>query len=212
MSIKFLVPEAGGFDSRLATYIYRVKDQIEIFHGKAWYTGSKSGLLVKQTMGKNMISKVPNEIASRLALQDPEKYTFYSFRWTSSTSAADGGAPTEQMIDFSGWKNGSMCTEYVSSSRLALVGLAKPKESSGSKEVMLKRPTWKRRPPSTRTMPCTARPVFSLVLVPLLWPTRRACRRPASNSYIFSIPAAANGNVNIKFVVLSNMSGGFITL
>jgi hypothetical protein len=91
-------------------------------------------------MGKNMISKVPNDRANRLALQDPEKDTFYSFRWTSSTSAADGGAPTEQMIDFFGWKNGSMCTEYVSSSKLAPGGLAKPKESSGSKEVMLKHP------------------------------------------------------------------------
>jgi hypothetical protein len=133
LSIKFLVPEAGGFASRLATYINQVKGQIEIFHGKAWYTGSKSGLLVKQTMGKNMISKVPNDRASRLALRDPEKYTFYSFRWTSCTSAADGGAPTEQMIDFLGCKNGSMYTEYVSSSKLAPGGLAKPKESSGSR-------------------------------------------------------------------------------
>jgi hypothetical protein len=134
LSIKFLVPEADGFASRLATYINLVKD------GKAWYKGSKSGLLIKQTMGKNMISKVPNDSASRLALQDPEKYTFYSFRWTGSTSAADGGAPTEQMIDIFSWKNGSMCTENESSSKLALGGLAKSKESSGSKEVMLKQP------------------------------------------------------------------------
>ncbi len=76
-------------------------------------------------MGKNMISKVPNDIASRLALQDPEKYTFHSFRRTRATSAADGGASTKQMVDFFGWKNGSMCTEYVSSSKPALVGMAK---------------------------------------------------------------------------------------
>lgn len=73
MSTKFLVPVAGGFASKLDTYINRVKDQMEIFHGKAWYTGRKSGLLVKQPMGKNMIAKVPNDIAIHLALQDPEK-------------------------------------------------------------------------------------------------------------------------------------------
>jgi hypothetical protein len=51
------------------------------------------------------------------------------------------------MVDFFGWKNGthgSMCTEYMSSSKPALVGmakrLAKPKESSGSKGVTLKQP------------------------------------------------------------------------
>jgi len=41
-----------------------------------------------------------------------------------------------------------MCTEYVSSSRLALGGLAKPKESSGSKEVMLKHPDLEEEKPA----------------------------------------------------------------
>ena len=217
MFTKFLVPEAGGFASKLATYINRVKDQLEIFHGKAWYTGRKSGLLVKQTMGKNMISKVPNDIASRLALQDPEKYTFHSFRRTSATSAADGGASTEQMVDFYGWKNGSMCTEYVSSSKPALVGmakrLAKPKESSGSKEVMLKQLDLEEEMPALdkdHAMYSEARIPFSVGSSSMA--DQNAITEASIKQAVSSIPAAANGNVNIKFVVLSNMSGGNITL
>lgn len=217
MSTKFLVPAAGGFASKLATYINRVKDELDIFHGKVWYTGRKFGVLVKQSMGKNSISKVPYNIASRLDLKHPEKYTFHSFRRTSATSAADGGASTEQMVDFFGWKNGSMCSEYVSSSKPALVGmakrLAKPKESSSSMEVMFKQPDLEEEMPALDEdyemyhkagIPCS---VGSSSMADPLAITEASIKQALS-----SIPAAANGNVSIKFVVLSNMSGGNITL
>ena len=67
---------------------------------------------------------MPHEVAKFLNLPEWEKYTFHSFRRTSATSAADAGASTEQLVDFFGWKNGSMCQEYISSSKPAILGMA----------------------------------------------------------------------------------------
>ena len=69
------------------------------------------------------MAKVPHEIAALLKLPNPSLYTFHSFRRTSATRAADAGATTEQLVDFYGWKNGSMCQEYISSSKPATVGI-----------------------------------------------------------------------------------------
>ena len=57
-------------------------------------------------------------------MPEPEKYTFHSFRRTAATSAADAGSSTEQLVNFFGWKNGSMCQEYISSSKPAILGMA----------------------------------------------------------------------------------------
>ncbi|XP_023336004.1 uncharacterized protein LOC111707184 [Eurytemora carolleeae] len=75
-------------------------------------------------MGKNSVFKVPHEIAALLKLPDPLKYTFHSFRRTSATRAADAWATTEQLVDFFGWKNASMSQEYITSSRPAILGMA----------------------------------------------------------------------------------------
>jgi hypothetical protein len=75
-------------------------------------------------MGKNKVSDVPHEIAKFLSVPECDKYTFHSFRRTAATSTADAGSSTEQLIDFFGWKNGSMCQEYISSSKPAIVGMA----------------------------------------------------------------------------------------
>ena len=71
-----------------------------------------------------MVGKVPHEVAKYLNFPEPETYTFHSFRRTSATSAADAGSTTEQMVDFFGWKNGSMCQEYISTSKPAILGMA----------------------------------------------------------------------------------------
>jgi hypothetical protein len=75
-------------------------------------------------MGKNKVSDVPHEIAKFLSVPECDKYTFHSFRRTAATSAADAGSSTEQLMDFFGWKNGSMCQEYISSSKPAILGMA----------------------------------------------------------------------------------------
>ena len=67
---------------------------------------------------------MPHEIAKVLSVPECDKYTFHSFRRTVATSAADAGSSTEQLVDFFGWKNGSMCQEYISSSKPAILGMA----------------------------------------------------------------------------------------
>jgi hypothetical protein len=73
-------------------------------------------------MGKKKLSDVPHEIPD--SVPECDKYTFHSFRRTAATSAADSGSSTEQLIDFFGWKNGSMCQEHISSSKPAILGMA----------------------------------------------------------------------------------------
>ncbi len=63
-STKFLVPEAGGYASQLAVYLNKVNNQLDIFQGRVWYTGRKHAMLTKTFMGRNMVGKVPHEIAA----------------------------------------------------------------------------------------------------------------------------------------------------
>jgi len=136
-SSKFLVPAAGGFADQLGNYLEKVHSQLGKFQGRVWFTGRKSPVLSSQPMGKNMVTKVPHELAILFNLPEPKTYTFHSFRRTSATSAADAGATTEQMVDFFGWKNGTMCQEYISSSKAAMLGMANKLSRSGEKEKEL---------------------------------------------------------------------------
>ena len=124
MSTKFLVPEEGGYAKKLEIYLSKVNNQLSKFQGRVWYTGRKHVELSSQYMGRNMVAKVPHKIAALYSIPDPMRYTFHSFRRTSATSAADAGATTEQLVDFFGWKNGSMCQEYISSSKPSIIGMA----------------------------------------------------------------------------------------
>jgi hypothetical protein len=75
-------------------------------------------------MGKNTVGKVPHDVARRLKLDNPDDYTFHSYRRTSATTAANGGMTSEQMQGFYGWKSASMCQEYISTSRPAIMRAA----------------------------------------------------------------------------------------
>jgi len=120
---KFVVPQEGGYADRLAVYIKKVNDDLQKFQGRVWFTCTPKALK-KQGMGLNMVGQVPHEVAKYLHFPEPETYTFHSFRRTSATTAADAGSTTEQMVDFFGWKNGSMCQEYISTSKPAILGMA----------------------------------------------------------------------------------------
>jgi site-specific recombinase XerD len=125
MESRFLVPEEGGYASQLGGYLSRVNLSLNKFSGRVWFTGTKQDLLKSQPMGRNMVAKIPHELASRFNLPNPAEYTFHSFRRTSATSAADGGSTSEQMIEFFGWKQAAMCQEYVSTSKHAIRNMAK---------------------------------------------------------------------------------------
>jgi hypothetical protein len=122
---RFLVPEEGRYAAQLALYLGKVNNQLKKYQGRVWYTGTKSDLFRNQVIGKNTMSKLPHEIATLFSMPNPALYSFHSFRRTSATSAADGGSSSAQMTDFFGWKNPSMCHEYVSSSKPAITSMAK---------------------------------------------------------------------------------------
>ena len=124
LETRFIVPEAGGYAAQLALYLFKVNDQLKLYQGRVWFTGTKSDKLKTVPMGKNTVAQVPHDIAALLGLANPSLYTFHSFRRTSATSAADGGSTAAQMTDFFGWKNTSMCHEYVSSSKPAITKMA----------------------------------------------------------------------------------------
>ena len=100
-------------------YLGKVNSNLNKFTGRVWWTGTKGETLRATPMGKNMIGKVPHDVATRLKLAKPEDYTFHSYRRTSATSAANGGMTSEQMQGFFGWKHASMCQEYISTSNPA---------------------------------------------------------------------------------------------
>jgi len=70
-----------------------------------------------------------------LGLPNPASYMFHSFRRTSATIAADAGSTTKQMVDFFGWKNSSMCQEYILSSKPAILVMANRLAGSGKKTL-----------------------------------------------------------------------------
>jgi len=121
---KFVVPQEGGYAERLSIYLKKVNEQLSKFQGRVWFTGTQSSHFKKQAMGINMLAKVPHELRMLLKLPEENHYSFHSFRRTSATSAADAGSTTEQLVDFFGWKNASMCQEYISSSKPAILGMA----------------------------------------------------------------------------------------
>ena len=53
-----------------------------------------------------------------------KSFTFHSFRRSAATAAADTGATAAQLTDFFGWKNPSMTTEYISTSKAAVNNMA----------------------------------------------------------------------------------------
>jgi hypothetical protein len=120
---KFVVPEEGGYAARLGIYIKKLNDELQKFQGRVWYTCTPKAVR-KQCMGGHTVENVPHQVAKYMNFPDPEIYTFHSFRRTAATNAADAGSTTEQLVDFFGWKNGSMCQEYISSSKPAILGMA----------------------------------------------------------------------------------------
>ena len=79
---KLLIPRrqtgicyASVFDE----YLHSVKEILGQRTGRVWMTG-RSGAFVKTPMGKNILGKIPHEIAEYLKLESPKNYTFHSFR------------------------------------------------------------------------------------------------------------------------------------
>ena len=106
-------------------YIRVIKETLGIFVVRLLWTGTAK-TFINQPMGKNMVAKVPSDMAERINLNnDNGEYTFHSFRRSAATAVADSGATSEQMRDFFGWSNTKMTNEYISTSKAAVINISK---------------------------------------------------------------------------------------
>ena len=124
-SSRFLIPrtDASGSAEIVDDYIKTIKETLGKFVGRLLWTGNAK-TFVNIPMGRNMVSKVPFDMAEKLNLDNAIGYTFHSFRRSAATAVADSGATSEQMRDFFGWSSTKMTTEYISTSKAAVMDVA----------------------------------------------------------------------------------------
>ncbi len=64
----FVVAAAGGFAHWLAIYLAKVNSDLNKYTRQVWWTGTKGIHLIAVPMGKNMVGKVPHDVATRMGL------------------------------------------------------------------------------------------------------------------------------------------------
>ena len=109
---RYLVPNEGPAEV-VSSYIKPINDDLGVFSSRVFYRGNHMAFF-STLIGKNLVSKVPAEVAQLLKRENPNTFTFHSLRRTSATIAVDQGASMQQMTDFYGWSNTNMPQEYVS--------------------------------------------------------------------------------------------------
>jgi integrase len=97
-------------------YFSRYRETIEEPHGRL-FRQFANGKFTKAPMGKNTISGFPKEIATFLALENPNSYTGHSLRVTSATVLADEGANNLALKRHGRWTSESVAEEYVRNSK-----------------------------------------------------------------------------------------------
>ena len=60
-------------------------------------TGNSQSMFINAPIGANILKKVPNFIAMKLQLPNPESYKSHSVRHTAATIGAENGCTTEQL-------------------------------------------------------------------------------------------------------------------
>ncbi len=207
---RFIVPETGGYAAQLALYLFKVNNQLKLYQGRVWFTGTKSDKLKTVPMGRNTISQVPHDIAALLGLVNPSLYTFHSFRRTSARSAADGGSTAAQMTNFFGWKNPSMCHKYVSSSKPAITKMAQML-AAYSENFNMEDPEVEMEVEVEVAQLAEVAEVAEVAAAglppPVTLPTSNALDLDATvKSVISSVGEMKGANVNIKVIVVSGNS------
>lgn len=106
------------------------------FPNKRLFVNYRKGKCTKQLVGIHSLEKIPKAIAEFLGLAEPSLYTGHSFRRTSSTLLADGGADDVTMKRHGAWKSSSVVQGYLADSISNKIEIAK-KISGGSSSAKL---------------------------------------------------------------------------
>jgi hypothetical protein len=83
---------------------------------RLWHKIGTTGLMTKQVIGKNVIGKTPNLIATALNLECPKEYTGHCFRRTGATFISNAGLSVMQLKESGGWASSSIAESYVAES------------------------------------------------------------------------------------------------
>ena len=71
-----------------------------------------------------MLYGIGKDVAKILQLDNPETYTGHGYRRTAATTAAEGGATTQQLQRAFGWKSVNTAQKYVEESQSGAQGIA----------------------------------------------------------------------------------------
>jgi integrase len=71
---------------------------------------------VAQVVGIHTMGKIPHDIATFLALENPENFTGHAFRRSSASWLADSGADKDTIMRHGGWKSSTVAEGYVETS------------------------------------------------------------------------------------------------
>ena len=81
-----------------------------------FFVNYQNGKCSIQFIGKHKFSKMPNEIALFLELENPETYTGHTFRRTAATLLAQSGVSMLRLKNLGGWKSDSTAQGYCDDS------------------------------------------------------------------------------------------------
>lgn len=95
-----------------------------------FFLNYQSGKCTNQVIGKNKFGNMPKQIAGFLQLPDSNLYTGHSFRRTSATLLADGGADLLTLKRHGGWTSNATAEGYVEDSTTNKQKIAKMITSS----------------------------------------------------------------------------------
>ena len=72
------MPQSGtdGVADILDLYLKNVKEQLGLYTGRILWTGNAVGFMMR-LMGRNMVAKVPSDMARKLGLSDPKSFFFH---------------------------------------------------------------------------------------------------------------------------------------
>ncbi|CAM9926110.1 unnamed protein product, partial [Heterosigma akashiwo] len=84
----------------------------------------KLGKFVNSPVGKNLLAKVPSEIAEFLGLPNPEEFTGHCFRHTFANILANSGCSKVQLQQAGRWKSGAACDGYLANSDLSRTNIS----------------------------------------------------------------------------------------
>ena len=104
------------FAVHISAYLDIIVKSLGRLDGPLFKTCTKTGV-TKTPLGINYVYKAPKEIAEKLGLNEPQKFTGHAFRRSSATHCANQGASTMDMRMKFHWKDDQMPGRYVENSR-----------------------------------------------------------------------------------------------